>query len=223
VVVADDERTVEAVDRHRDLLGERLNAREIELVEPGEDWGEVTYSARADMSVLGPEFGPDASDVMNALNEAEVTEPTLDALAAAAADATGLEVELTDEMVEFETNTPPEVSGVEFAGGVVYVDTALTEAIEREGYAREVVRRLQELRKELDLDIEAEVRVVMAIDDDRVAGLVRDREDYIAEEVRVAAFVDEVGEDARRETYEDVEGVTLELAVEPVAAPPASD
>jgi isoleucyl-tRNA synthetase len=223
VVVADDERTVEAVDRHRDLLGERLNAREVELVEPGEDWGEVTYSARADMSVLGPAFGPDASDVMNALNEAEVTEPTIDALERAVADATGLEVELSDEMVEFETNTPPEVSGVEFAGGVVYVDTALTEAIEREGYAREVVRRLQELRKELDLDIEAEVRVAMAIDDDRVADLVRSREDYIAEEVRVAAFVDEVGEDARRETYEDVEGVTLELAVEPVAAPPVSD
>jgi isoleucyl-tRNA synthetase len=223
VVVADDERTVDAVARHRDLLCERLNAHEVELVEPGDDWGEVTYSARADMSVLGPEFGPDAGDVMNALNDAEVSEPTLDALEDAVADATGLDVELTEEMVEFETNTPPEVSGVEFAGGVVYVDTALTEEIEREGYAREVVRRLQEMRKALDLDIDTEVRVAMAVDDDRVAALVRDREDYIAEEVRVESFVDDLGEDARRETFEDVEGVRLELAVEPVAAPTADD
>ncbi|WP_276258318.1 isoleucine--tRNA ligase [Haloglomus litoreum] len=223
VVVADDERTVDAVARHRDLLCERLNAQTVELVEPGDDWGEVTYSARADMSVLGPEFGPDAGDVMNALNDAEVSEPTLDALERAVADATGMDVDLTAEMVEFETNTPPEVSGVEFAGGVVYVDTALTEDIEREGYAREVVRRLQEMRKALDLDIDTEVRVAMAVDDDRVADLVRDREDYIAEEVRVESFVDDLGEDAHRETFEDVEGVRLELAVEPVAAPTADD
>jgi isoleucyl-tRNA synthetase len=224
VVVADDERTVEAVDRHRDLLRERLNAQAVELVAPGDDWGEVTYSARADMSVLGPEFGPEAGDVMTALNEAEVAEPTLDALESAVADATGMDVDLTAEMVEFETNTPPEVSGVEFAGGVVYVDTALTEDIEREGYAREVVRRLQEMRKDLELEIDAEVRVAIDVDDERVAGLVRDREEYIAEEVRVASFVDADDlEDAHRERFEDVEGVDLELAVEPVAAPPASD
>jgi isoleucyl-tRNA synthetase len=224
VVVADDERTVDAVDRHRPLLRERLNAETIELVEPGEDWGEVTYSARADMSVLGPAFGGDAADVMNALNEAEVDEQSLGALERAVADATGMTVDLTDEMVEFETNTPPEVSGVEFGGGVVYVDTALTEAIEREGYAREVVRRLQEMRKALDLDIETEVRVAIAVDDDRVATLVRDREGYIAEEVRVAGFVDDDELDTpHRERFEDVEGVALELAIEPVAAPPASD
>ena len=224
VVVADDERTVDAVDRHRALLRERLNAESIELVEPGEDWGEVTYSARADMSVLGPAFGGDAGDVMNALNEAEVDEQSLDALERAVADATGMTVDLTDEMVEFETNTPPAVSGVEFGGGVVYVDTALTEAIEREGYAREVVRRLQEMRKALDLDIETEVRVAIAVDDDRVAALVREREDYIGEEVRVADFVDDDELDTpHHERFEDVEGVALELAVEPVAVPPASD
>ena len=197
VVGADDEGAVGAVDRHRNLLRERLNARAVELVEPGDDWGEVAYSARADMSVLGPAFGADAGDVMNALNEAEVAEPTLAALEDAVADATGMDVALTEEMITFETNTPPEVSGVEFDGGVVYVDTTLTEDIEREGYAREVVRRLQEMRKALDLDIETEVRV--------------------------AAFVDDLDDDARHERFEDVEGVTLELAVEPVAAPTADD
>ncbi|MFQ3318977.1 MAG: isoleucyl-tRNA synthetase, partial [Natronomonas sp.] len=57
VVAADDEAAAEAVDRHRDLLRDRLNAREIELVEPGAEWEELAYSARADMSVLGPAFG----------------------------------------------------------------------------------------------------------------------------------------------------------------------
>jgi isoleucyl-tRNA synthetase len=177
------------------------------------------------MSVLGPAFGSEASEVMNALNEASVTEQSLDALAAAVADALGREVELTEEMVEFVTNTPEGVEGTTFAvdgddRGVVYVDTTLTEDIESEGYAREVVRRVQEMRKDLDLDLEAEVRVELNVADDRVAELVRRHEDLIAGEVRAREFG--AVEDGHRKEWE-VEGVTMTIAVEPVAAEAVSD
>ena len=225
VVAADDEETASAVDRHRDLLCERLNAREIELVEPGEEWAELAYGARADMSVLGPEFGSEASEVMNALNEASVPEQTVEALEEAVTKSLGREVELTEEMVEFVTRTPEGVEGTTFrAGGrergVVYVDTALTEEIESEGYAREAIRRIQEMRKDLDLDLEAEVRVELDVRDDRVADLVRRHEDLIAREVRAAEF-GEVADGHRKEW--EVEGVTMEIAVESLAAPSASD
>ena len=219
VVTADDDRVVEAIDRHRDLLADRLNAREVQLVEPGENWGELSYSATADMSLLGPEFGDDANRVMQALNDAEVAEPTLAALENAVEDATGLDADLTDEMVEFVRETPEGVAGVEFdvdgdRRGVVYVDTTLTEDIESEGYAREVVRRVQEMRKEMGLDIEERVRLDLAIADDRVANLVAERMDLVREEVRA----DEVGEveDGHRKTWE-VEGVEMEIAVAPLA------
>jgi len=167
------------------------------------------------MSELGPAFGEDAGRVMEALNDARVAEPTLDALEDAVGDALGENVELTEAMVEFRRETPPEVAGAEFAagggGGVVYVDTALTEDIESEGYAREVVRRVQEMRKELDLDIEAEIRLDLSIADDRVAELVARHDDYLAEEVRAG----ERGavEDGHRKTW-DVEGVEMEIAIE---------
>jgi len=225
VVVADDEVAAAAVDRHRDLLCERLNAREIELVEPHEEWGELAYGARADMSVLGPEFGNEASEVMNALNEASVDEQTVGALEEAVSESLGREVDLTEEMVEFVTRTPEGVEGTTFRAdgrerGVVYVDTALTEGIESEGYAREAIRRIQEMRKDLDLDLEAEVRVELDVRDERVAELVGRHEDLIAREVRAAEF-DEVADGHRKEW--EVEGVTMEIAVEPLAAPSASD
>ncbi|MEF8791429.1 MAG: isoleucine--tRNA ligase, partial [Haloarculaceae archaeon] len=225
VVVADDEEAAEAVDRHRDLLCERLNAREIELVDPGEEWRELAYGARADMSVLGPEFGSEASEVMNALNEASVDEQTVEALEDAVSESLGREVELTDEMVEFVTRTPEGVEGTTFRAdgrerGVVYVDTALTEGIESEGYAREVIRRVQEMRKDLELDLEAEVRVELDVRDERVSDLVRRHEELIAREVRAAEF-GEVADGHRREW--EVEGVTMEIAVEPLATPSASD
>jgi isoleucyl-tRNA synthetase len=226
VVNADDERTVEAVERHRDLLADRLNAREIVVVAPGEDWGELSYSAEADMSVLGPEFGDDAGRVMQALNAARVDEPTLDALEAAVEAETGMDVALTDEMVEFVTQTPEGVTGVGFdtngdQRGVVYVDTELTEDIESEGYAREVIRRVQEMRKEMDLemedvdlDIEDRIRLELDVADERVATLVEERMDLVKEEVRA----EEVGEveDGYRKEWE-VEGVEMTIAVVPLA------
>jgi isoleucyl-tRNA synthetase len=220
VVAADDEAAAEAVDRQRDLLRERLNAREIELVEPGQQWGELSYTARADMSVLGPAFGGEAGEVMNALNAVSVTEKSLDALTEAVAAELGRRVDLDPEMVEFVTQTPDSVSGAPFrvAGedrGVVYVDAALTPDIESEGYAREVIRRVQEMRKDLDLDLEAEIRVDLDVRDDRVAGLVREHEPLIAGEVRAAAF--EPVSDGHRKEW-DVEGVTMAIAIAPVGA-----
>ncbi|WP_137286539.1 isoleucine--tRNA ligase [Halorussus salinisoli] len=219
VVDADHDRTVEAVKRHRDLLADRLNAREIQVVEPGDSWGELHYSAEADMSVLGPKFGDDAGRVMQALNDARVAEPTLAALETAVESDTDMDVDLTEEMVEFVTQTPEGVTGVGFdtdgdQHGVVYVDTELTEDIESEGYAREVIRRVQEMRKEMDLDIEERIRLELDVADNRVADLVAERMDLVKEEVRA----DEVAavEDGHRKEWE-VEGVTMTIAVAPLA------
>ena len=219
VVNADDERVVEAVERHGDLLADRLNAREVRVVAPGESWGELHYSAEADMSVLGPAFGDDAGRVMRALNDARVQETSLDALEDAVSEAFGEDVELTDEMVEFVTETPEGVTGVPFdtdgdQRGVVYVDTELTEDIESEGYAREVIRRVQEMRKEMDLDIEERVRLELDVADARVADLIDERMDLVREEVRA----DEVGEveDGHRKEW-DVEGIEMTIAVAPLA------
>jgi isoleucyl-tRNA synthetase len=219
VVAADDEDAAAAVDRHRDLLRERLNAREIELVEPGAEWEELSYGARADMSVLGPAFGDEAGEVMDALNAVSVTETTVEALEAAVAEELGRDVELTAEMVEFNTETPGGVEGTAFSvdgedRGVVYVDTTLTEDIESEGYAREVVRRVQEMRKDLDLDIEAEIRVDLEVGDDHVADLVRRHEDLVASEVRAAGFGPV--EDGHAREW-DVEGTDMRITIEPVS------
>ena len=225
VVAADDAETAAAVESQRDLLTERLNARDLELIEPGESWGELAYSAEADMSLLGPEFGDDAGRVMNALNEASVDDPSVAALEAAVEDALGESIDLTEEMVEFVTQTPDDVTGVAFdvAGeetGVVYIDASLTEDIESEGYAREVIRRVQEMRKELDLDLEERIHVDLDIDDDRVADLVAEHDDLIADEVRADAFG--AVEDGLCKEW-DVDGIAMEIAVEAVTAAEASD
>ena len=224
VVDVDSEAVADAVRAQEALVGERLNARAVEVVGPDETWRELVYSAEADMSELGPAFGDDAGRVMNAFNEARLEDPSLEALEDAVEDALGDPVDLSEEMVTFRRETPEGVTGTEFTaldgGGVVYVDTTLTEDIESEGYAREVIRRVQEMRKDLDLDIEARIAVDLDIPDDRVDDLVRAHEDLIKEEVRADELT--AVEDGHRKTWE-VEGVEMEIAIGPVTTAEASD
>jgi len=224
VVDADSEAVAAAARSRSELIADRLNAREVEVVGLGGEWEGLRYSAVADMSELGPAFGDDAGRVMTALNDARIEEPSLAALEDAVEDALGEPADLSEEMIEFRRETPDDVAGAEFTaldgGGVVYVDTALTQDIESEGYVREVIRRVQEMRKDLDLDIEEKIRVDLSIADDRVADLVAEREALVAEEVRAG----DLGpvEDGHRTTWE-VEGVETEIAIEPIAAAEASD
>ncbi|AOW79305.1 isoleucyl-tRNA synthetase [Halodesulfurarchaeum formicicum] len=213
VVDATEDAVVDTLADYDDLLAERLNARRIEVVEPGADWDELAYTATADMSELGPAFGDQAHAVMEALNAARVDEPDISALEAAVEAELGESVSLTESMVTFEEVPPESVAGTDFEGGRVYVDATLTEDVESEGYAREIIRRAQEMRKDLDLAMDAEVALEIVIYDERVGQLVARHEDLIADEVR-AVEIDDI-EDGHRETWE-VEGIQIELAIDPV-------
>ena len=217
IVDTSSETLAEAVTAQHGLVAERLNTREVTVLGPDDEWGEIDYSATADMSKLGPEFGSDAGTVMNALNDARVDDPTVEALEAAVENATGMAVDLDEEMVDVVTETPDGISATEFealdATGVVYVDTELTESIESEGYAREVIRRIQEMRKDLKLDIEEEIDVDLSIGDERIDTLVREHEALISQEVRASSF--DTVEDGHHESW-TVEGVEMEITIKPL-------
>ena len=77
------------------------------------------------------------------------------------------------------------------------------------------------MRKELDLDVEARIRVGVDIDDDRVGGFVDEHADLIAGEVRADGWLDDPrdaadGEDGLVEEW-DVEDVVVTIGIEPVA------
>jgi len=211
VVETDDDAVADGVGSLSDLLAERVNARSVEVVS---EFDELVERAVPEMSVIGPAFGADAQRVMG-----EVEGKTRAELAG------GVEVdgeihELTDEMVSYEAEPPEHVSAAEFDGGTVYVDTGLTDDIEAEGYARDVVRRIQEMRKRLDLDVEREIDTAVDIADGRVADLVGRHHDYVAGETRSRELTDEQPADGGWELIEewDVEGVAVTIGVDPVDA-----
>ncbi|GAB6878735.1 isoleucine--tRNA ligase [Halorubrum gandharaense] len=212
VVETGDEAVAEAVRNLEDLILDRVNARTLEVTDGFE---ELVEQAEPQMSEIGPAFGADAQKVMAAVQGATRAE-----VENGEVEVDGEPVDLDDSMVEYVAEPPEHLSAAEFDGGAVYVDTSLTPDIESEGYSRDVIRRIQEMRKELDLDVEARIRVGVDVDDERIAGFVEEHADLIAEEVRADEWHDDpeaaAGDDGLLEEW-DVEDVTVTIGIAPVA------
>ena len=213
IVEAEDDSIADAVESLSGLLADRVNTEAIETVT---QFDELIERAQPEMSVIGPEFGADAQRVMDAIEGGSreiLTEGvTID----------GEQYEITDEMITFDAEPPAYISAADFDGGTVYVDTSLTESIEAEGYARDVIRRIQQMRKELALDVDTEIQTAVDVADDRVAELVAQQRDVVATETRTNAFVDNIDRASENgqaliEEWE-VEGVTVTIGVAPLKA-----
>ena len=204
VVASDDEGVLEAVDRRSALLADRVNAKEIQTVEP--PWEELEAIARPRMDRIGPAFGEQAGAI-----RAHVDGLALQAVTGGI-EIDGEQFDLDEDMIEVERQPPAEVSGADFEGGSVYVDASLTPSIEAEGYAREVIRRIQEMRKELDLEIDTPIRTTIDTEDEAVASYLDEWESHIATETRTASFDGEV--EGLLEEWE-IEGISVRIGIEP--------
>ena len=214
VVETEDDAVAGAIERLNDLLGERINARSIEVTEA---FDELVEYAEPQMSVIGPAFGGEAQIVMNAVRGLAKAELTANEFRV---ESEGETFELDEEMVEFVAEPPEGIVGTDFENGTVYVDTRLTDELEAEGYARDVIRRIQEMRKQLDLDVEERIQTDVDIGDERVAELVDRHSDLIAEETRSAALDTGVDGEAAYDLLEEweIEGVDVTIGVDRIEA-----
>jgi len=103
----------------------------------------------------------------------------------------------------------------------VYVDIQLTPELEAEGYAREVIRRINEMRKQLDLAVEDFIVADAAVVDERICALIKDTwRAGIMDEVRARELaIHTTGSTSI--TYEmvkdwDVEGIAMTIGISKV-------
>lgn len=193
VVAPKDENAVKAVENLESVLKEQTNAKEIVLLKVGEPWDELGVEVVPKHAVIGPVFKKDAGKVAAELKEADGREAKK-AISEKGSFQLG-SWEITGDMVSFSEVIPPAIAQAGFSGGDVYVDTELTREIEAEGYAKEVIRRIQDMRKELDLAVEEEIKALVEIKDKSVVELVLELKDFIAGEVRARSLT--IGSDVK--------------------------
>src|SRR5205823_9795834 len=96
---------------------------------------------------------------------------------------------ITSEMVTLREEMPENYALGSFDEGRVYVDLTIPADLVREGFVREVIRRLQEMRKRLDLPVDVFVDIYVSVSDPEKFGWLEDEKDYLMEEVRAKTFV----------------------------------
>ena len=139
---------------------------------------------------IGPAFKGDAQKVIAALKEAD---PAMVKAGIEAGEGKVGAYVILPEMVEFIEKVPENLVAAEFSSGTVYVDVTLTPELKAEGYGREVIRRIQEMRKELDLRVDEKIVAAVRVEDEEVLRLVEAMRGHIAGEVRARRL--ELGSD----------------------------
>ena len=153
MLVTCDAKYAEIVKKYITVLKEEVNVKEIEI---GKMEGMTRLELKINYRRLGPRLKGDMKKVVAKLQKMEpsVIEDKL---------RTGKLVihghEITDEDIELFERPLEGVQAVEVEGLpiVVYLNTNITDALKKEGLARELIRRIQTMRKELDLEYDAKI------------------------------------------------------------------
>ncbi|WP_209679843.1 isoleucine--tRNA ligase [Methanohalophilus levihalophilus] len=219
VIEPENDDVARATARLQSVLMDQTNTKLVFLVNTGESWEELGVEATPNPSAIGPVFKGEAGKVVKALSAINGN----DLKAGLASGSMEIELEdgstvsITEKMVNFDDTLPEMVASADFTGGRVYVDATLNREIESEGFAREVIRRIQDMRKELDLEVDESIIAHIRIDDERVVDLVLDMETSIAKEVRSKVQVIGYDIEATGKLAKDwdVEGVSMHIGISP--------
>jgi len=175
----------------RDLVASELNVHAVESLDAA--GGElVTYTVKPEFRALGRRFGPSTQAVAAVIRSADpadlahavaapdgsvtVTVPSVGAVTLTAADLV-------------VTQTPLSGWGVASAGGeTVALDLSVSDALRAEGYAREVVRLIQDARKSSGLAVSDRIAVRWTASDPDLAAALSAHAGAIAGEVLAVSF-----------------------------------
>ena len=214
---ADEER---AVDGLRDQLLDELNVKEISAASGSAAEDDLwDWQLGANMAVIGPKYGPRTGEVAAAIGrldagEAAATLNAGQAVSLPQEELKGGPVELTAEEVSLTKRERAGYSIVEEGGYVVALETALTPELAREGLARELVHRVQNLRRSAGLDISDRI-VLFWQGPDAVRDVLSDatlRQHVQGETLALEVVEDPPPEDACSEAQK-VNGMEVTLAV----------
>lgn len=206
IVVVADHLQQDSVNRTKDIIADELNVKAVELAE--DEAALVTYQLLPDNKKLGPKFGSKFPQVRGALKDADGSQ-------VAAAVRAGQHVILgefdlaPDEILV----TPQPREGFAIAsenGVVVALDTHLSPNLLREGLAREIVRRVQDLRKSAGFEISD--RITLSY---QTSGEVKAAIDQWASYIKSETLADELIDAEPRGTIEsaEIDGVKIVLGV----------
>jgi isoleucyl-tRNA synthetase len=187
LVRAPSDAAARALSDHREQILEELNVKSIEFI--ARDAGLVNYRIKPNLPRIGKLYGKRVPAIRTALEQADGA-----AVAGAVArgenfalDVDGETITLGAEDVLVETGSAEGFACGEDAGYLTALDTTETEELIREGLARELVRTVQDARKQAGLEVSD--RIVLGISGSPgVTAALAEHRDYLMAETLATAW-----------------------------------
>lgn len=178
LVLTSDDKTIKAIEHVKELILSEVNVKD--LVISSDSAGVVVRRIKPNFKALGPVFGKDMKSVAAFLTELS-QEQIADFEKNGHIEYSGKSIAI--EQVEVISEDVPGWLVQNEGSITVALDTTITEELKEEGIARELVNRIQNLRKSLDFDVSDKISVFMQADPLLERVLSKHRE-YIAGQVQ---------------------------------------
>ena len=167
---------------YTDIIADELNVKEVKFADDVESF--ISYSFKPQLRTVGPKYGKLLGGIRQALTDINGTAAMneLRTNGVLKLDINGNDVELTEEDLLIETaQTEGYVSESDGETSVV-LDTNLTPELIEEGFVREIISKIQTMRKEAGFEVMDKI-VVYAHGDDKIQDVMKAHEDEIKSEV----------------------------------------
>lgn len=185
IPVIDDEQKA-SIEAMASLIKNEVNVKGIKFVSNEE--GVLVKKVKPDFKKLGPKFGKIMKQLaaqITAMSQKDIIEFEKNGCFTFTVDSTPATVELAD--VEIISEDIPGWLVNNEGSLTVALDITVTEELRREGIAREIVNRIQNIRKSKDFDITDKIDVVIT-PNDGTNEAVKDYMEYISKQVLANSF-----------------------------------
>ncbi|MCT8339492.1 isoleucine--tRNA ligase [Flavobacteriaceae bacterium TK19130] len=176
--------TRKEIEAVADLIKSEVNVKEIELIDEGS--GILVKQIKPDFAKLGPRFGKEMKQVAGTIarfGQEEIAALEKDGEISVSINGKNVTLSLDDVLISSQ-----DVEGwlVANTGGVtVALDVTVTPELKKEGIARELVNRIQNLRKDSGFEVTDRVEVTLQ-EDAELKPAVTENLTYIKEETLTA-------------------------------------
>ncbi len=147
------------LEEHDELLRDELNVKKIEYTKDATEY--ISYQVQPNFKKLGPRLGkllPECKKVLGQANGGELL-AQMTATGKVVLNLGGESIELDSEDIQVGLKAKEGWAAAQGKGSVVVLSTELTPELLREGIARDIVRLIQDRRKELNLEYTDRIEV----------------------------------------------------------------
>ena len=179
-----------AIKVFQDVIKNQLNVKNVALGKVDDLNRFLEKYVEPLLSKLGPKYKGEAPKLAKYISDHSIElARELDLKKSIIVSVDGNEYVIDSEMVELKKRPKENFVVKEFEYGYIVLDKTISEDEVAEGLARDIVRRIQFMRKELDLHIDAYIKAYVKVPDERAFEYILKFKDYISNETRAKELI----------------------------------